>query len=757
MSSMGLSRAIARVRQMLPVGSPLSYGAWDRRHRWMTRILVIHIVLLAALQIAAGDSLMHTAGDITLIVVATVIASHPRFGRRWRTLAATFGLVSCSALLVHVTGGLIESHFHFFAVIALVALYQEWFPFALAFLFVVVHHGVVGVLAPTLVYNHQAAWNRPLLWAFIHGGYVMLAAMANLVAWRLNEKAREGTEQILNAAGEALFGVDREGRIIFANPAMSRLTGWSVDELQGAHHHVLLGHANAHGVSYHPNGCPACEDVVASAGHMRDDQLFVRQDGQHFPVEYASHPVSAGMGADGLVAVVSFRDITERRAFEHELARRALHDDLTGLPNRTLLLDHVELGLAALDRDAAAMAVIFCDVDRFKRINDSLGHGAGDRLLRELARRLTAVVRPGDTVARFGGDEFVICCPAVGGPSDAGHIAERLAEVLREPFDLGVTTLHVQGSFGLSFTSDAGTGASEMIRQADQAMYMAKKAGGGVRVYETQMAADVNEQLLFEEQLRGALVRGEFELHYQRTIELATDHVIGVEALLRWDHPTAGLIDPARFIPVAETTGLIVPIGTWVLKQACRQIATWNAARDVPLSVGVNVSGRQLDEPGFAELVARVLAESGCDPSWLLLEITESMFIGAMDIAAPTLSQLRAMGVHVALDDFGTGYSSLTYLRQLPVDVLKVDRSFVTGVGERSDQLSLVSAVVNMARSLSMRTIAEGVEVEEERAALATIGCDGVQGYLYGRPQPAGVIEPLLGAPSGRRAAVKVA
>jgi EAL domain-containing protein (putative c-di-GMP-specific phosphodiesterase class I) len=284
-----------------------------------------------------------------------------------------------------------------------------------------------------------------------------------------------------------------------------------------------------------------------------------------------------------------------------------------------------------------------------------------------------------------------------------------------------------------------------MIRRADQAMYVAKESGGGVRAYVAEMATQVTQQVLLEEQLRGALEAGQLELYYQRTIDLAADRVVGVEALVRWNHPDDGVVGPATFIPVAESTGLIVPLGAWVLERACRQVAIWNTRRDAPLSVGVNVSGRQLADPGFADLVTRVLLETRCDPTWLLLEITESTLIGAIDVAAPSLERLRGMGVHVALDDFGTGYSSLTYLRQLPVDVLKVDRSFVTGVDERRDQLSLVAAVVNMARSLSMRTIAEGVESEAERAALATIGCDGVQGYLYGRPQPAGLIVPLLG------------
>jgi diguanylate cyclase (GGDEF)-like protein/PAS domain S-box-containing protein len=715
----------------------------------MTTILLIHVVVLAVIHAVIGRHVEHIAVVMAPAVVGLGVAAHPWFARRWRTAAATLGLVSCSALLVHLSGGMIESHFHFFAVIAVVTLYQEWMPFVLAFLYVVVHHGLVGLIAPTVVYNHPAAWNRPLLWAMIHGGAVALASAANLVAWRLSEQEREGTAAVLNAAGEALFGIDGDGRITFANPAMSRLTGWSVGEMQGAHHHFLLGHASSEGRPYHFAACPVCSDIVASNGQRRDDQQFARRDGMRFPVEYSSHPVSASSRADGLVAVVNFEDVTDRRAFEEELAHRALHDSLTGLPNRTLFVDHVLLGLAEMERSSTSLAVIFCDLDRFKRINDSLGHEAGDRLLCQVAERLMAAARAGDTVARFGGDEFVICCRAVGTTADAERIARRLADLLQEPFDLRVTTLHVTGSFGVAVTSNPHVGAAEMIRRADQAMYAAKKIGGGVRIYENKMAAHLHGQLLLEERLRGALAHDELEVYYQRTIELASNRVVGVEALLRWNHPAEGVLGPAALIRVAETSGLIVPIGTWVLEQACRQVAAWNAGRTTPLTVGVNVSGQQLQQPEFAERVARVLTETRCDPAWLMLEITESMFIAAMDVATPTLERLRAMGVQVALDDFGTGYSSLTYLRVLPVDVLKIDRSFVTGVGDHQDQFSLLSAVVNMARSLSMRTIAEGVEIEEERAALSSIGCDDVQGYLYGRPQPASVIGPLLGVRNG--------
>ncbi|HSK95007.1 MAG TPA: sensor domain-containing diguanylate cyclase, partial [Euzebyales bacterium] len=493
---------LARARRVLPSGSPLSTSVWRRRHRWMVRILLVHVAALVVVQLAVGETAAHVALDISPVAAATAAAALPTLGRRWRTMAATLGLVATSSLLVHATDGLTESHFHFFVVIALVTLYQEWLPFVLAFLYVVVHHGVLGVLAPTQVYSHAAAWDRPVLWAFVHGGYVALAAMANLVAWRLSENEREGTVQVLNATGEAIFGLDRDGRVMFANPAMSRLTGWTLDELHGRHHHQLLGHAAGPDEPLAPDGCGLCADVVAATGDERDDRWFTRRDGVVFPVAYASHPVSASVRADGVAAVVNFRDITERRAFERELHRRALHDGLTGLPNRTLLLDHIELGLAALERTPDVLAVIFCDLDRFKRINDSLGHDAGDELLRQLAERLAGTIRQGDTVARFGGDEFVVCCPRVGDLATAQQLVDRLLVLLDEPFDLGPRRLHVEASFGVAVTSDPTTGAAEMIRRADQAMYVAKKAGGGVRLYEHSMADAVSEQLFLEQELR---------------------------------------------------------------------------------------------------------------------------------------------------------------------------------------------------------------------------------------------------------------
>ena len=466
---------------MLPAGSPLSDTAWRHRQRWMTIVLLVHLVLMTLLLLVTDGDVAHTSVEILPIAAATAIAAWPAVARRWRMAAATFGLVTCSALLIHATDGLIESHFHFFAVIALVTLYQEWMPFVLAFVFVVVHHGVVGLVLPTQVYNHQAAWNRPLLWAFIHGAYVALASTANLVAWRLSENERARTEQILNATGEAIYGIGRDGHILFANPALARLTGWSLSEVEGRHHHEVLGHADPDGRPHGSEGCSVCADVALADGGRRSDELFTRRSGGCFPVEFVSHPVDTGGRDDGVATVVNFRDITERREFERKLNRLALHDPLTGLPNRTLLLDRIGLALAALRHGSDLVGVIFCDLDRFKRINDSLGHAAGDRLLRQIAGRLRAAARPDDTVARLGGDEFVICCTGLGNEAAALRIAERVRSLFEEPFDLGEATLHVRCSVGTAATDDPDTSSAELIRRADRRCTSPSTAATGSR------------------------------------------------------------------------------------------------------------------------------------------------------------------------------------------------------------------------------------------------------------------------------------
>ncbi|MBW3603980.1 MAG: EAL domain-containing protein [Actinobacteria bacterium] len=637
-------RLFASVRRLLPTGAPLTDRAWRRRHRGMTAVLGVHVVLLLALPVA--------------VVVSGTIATN------------------------------------------------------------------------------DAPWDRPLPWAFVHSGYVTVVALTSLIAWRYNEDERRRTERVLSATGEAIYGINDDGLVTFANPAMAQLLRRSIGDLIDRHHHDVLGHADADGNPHERDACPVCADVARADGRRRQDQLFVRAAGALFPVEYASHPVRARSPGDGLAIVVNFRDISERRAFERELNRQALHDRLTGLPNRTLLLDRVGLALADLRNHPYMTAVVFCNVNRFKRINDSFGHDVGDLLLGQLASRLRAAVRSDETVARIGADEFVVCCPTVPNEATALAIAERLRGAFATPFDLDGTTVHIDLSIGVACTADPDMSSTLLISQADQAMTAARLAGVGVLPYEQTMVDDADEEVLLEEELRVASRAGQLELYYQPTVELATDRIVGFEALMRWNHPEHGLVAPCTFVPLAERSGLIVPMGRWALREACRQIVEWNRGRATPLTVGVNVSARQLQQPGFADDVVTTLQAARCRPECLLLEITESVLIAEIDTAAPALARLRELGVHIALDDFGTGYSSLTYLRQLPVDSLKIDRSFVTDLGTRPDQRSLIAAVVNMARSMSMHTIAEGVELKDERDALLHVGCDRAQGFYYARPLP---------------------
>jgi diguanylate cyclase (GGDEF)-like protein/PAS domain S-box-containing protein len=425
--------------------------------------------------------------------------------------------------------------------------------------------------------------------------------------------------------------------------------------------------------------------------------------------------------ADGRIEFVSSvtRDISERKAFEQRLEYQATHDPLTGLPNRTLFLDRLELSLARARRSHRPVAVLFCDVDHFKVVNDSLGHSAGDRLLVSLAQRLRDSLRPGDTVARFGGDEFVILCDDLVTEHDAVMIAERSNQAVHEPLTVEATEVFSSLSIGIAF-ADPGKEPEAMIRDADAAMYLAKERGRArYEVYDERMRSTLVERLDIETALRRALARHELRVVYQPTISLESGEIVGVEALLRWEHPERGLLVPSEFIDVAEETGLIVPIGAWVIEQASRQAQRWHVARpDVdPLFVSVNLSGRQLDTAVLIDTVADVITRTGLQPGMLGLEITESVVMRDPEASTTSLRALKELGVRLAVDDFGTGYSSLAYLRRFPVDLLKVDRAFVDGLGASggdAEDRAIVAAVVSLAHTLGMKAIAEGVETVEQ-------------------------------------------
>jgi diguanylate cyclase (GGDEF)-like protein len=457
-------------------------------------------------------------------------------------------------------------------------------------------------------------------------------------------------------------------------------------------------------------------------------------------------------------------DLTDSRIRAEESARwQARHDLLTGLPNRAMFLEQADAELSRASRRAGLtgesgregetvarsrrkspqIGVLFLDLDRFKRINDTLGHAAGDMVLREVAARFSGCLRPEDTLARFAGDEFTVLLPDIPGATYASSVAQMLVRTLRRPILLGSQELHVGASIGIAMYPRDGRDAQTLIKHADIAMYQAK-ARGGFQAYSRRMNADNYQRLLEESDLRHAIEKEELSLCYQPQVDLATGEVVGVEALARWRHPERGMVPPAHFIEVAEQADLIVPLGEWVLRRACRDAAEWRREGNPSLRVAVNLSARQLSHPNLAAAVAAALEESGLTGEALDLELTETALCSTGDGTPETLQRLREMGIRLFVDDFGTGYSSLAYLRRFRVDALKVDHSFVAGLGRDATDEALVRAVIEMAHALELQVIAEGVENETQADQLLGMGCDMVQGYLFSRPIPLESLKSLL-------------
>lgn len=437
-------------------------------------------------------------------------------------------------------------------------------------------------------------------------------------------------------------------------------------------------------------------------------------------------------------------DISERKRAEEEVRRLAYNDALTGLPNRLLFRDHLDLAVAQAQRNGGGLAVLFLDVDRFKVINDSLGHSVGDRLIREVAERLRSAVRQVDTVARWGGDEFTLLLPDVAQPVAAAKVAEKLLSTLRQPFTLDGNELFVTASMGIAVYPGDGSDAETLVKSADIAMYRAKDQGrDGYMLFTPAMNASAAERLALENSLRRALPQGELELYYQPLMELGDESAYGVEALLRWSHPERGILSPADFIPLAEATGLILPMGPWVLETACAQSQAWQRQGLGELSVAVNLSARQFQQPGLSALVRHVLKATRLPPHRLQIEITESSAMQNAATAAETLAELRALGVRVAIDDFGTGYSSLSYLQRFAIDTLKIDQAFVRDLPREA---AIATAVIAMARTLELDVVAEGVETRAQLDFLREHGCSRAQGELFSPPLNAAECAPYLAA-----------
>jgi diguanylate cyclase (GGDEF)-like protein/PAS domain S-box-containing protein len=573
----------------------------------------------------------------------------------------------------------------------------------------------------------------------------MIGAVMDVTAQRVAERAMVESETVLRrtveASHDAFIGTDEDGQVTDWNPAAEELFGWSESEVLGR---SLLELIVPHRRRSRTKGRAAeLGQLMDDLGDRLVEMTVVDRSGRRFPAELSLITVEQ---QDGKHLKAFVRDIAGRKAMERQLTTQALTDPLTHLPNRTLLRDRLALAVTRLDRHPGMVAVMFLDLDRFKVVNDSLGHDAGDELLVEVARRIKSVVRRGDTVARFGGDEFVVVTEPIQQRQVAVALAERIVAAVAAPLHVGEHEVQPSVSLGIALAEDGGAKADALMRDADLAMYHAKERGGErIEVFEPAMRSRAVARLEVEAELRRAIDREELRVHFQPVVSFA-GQIVGLEALAWWQHPDRGLVPPADFVPLAEETGLAVPMGAWVLRHAARAVARWQATVAPGLQLAVNLSGRQLEDPGLPQTVAEILAEEGLDPPSLCLEITETALMRDAEASSRSLESLRSIGIRIAVDDFGTGYSSLFYLRRFPVQVLKLDRFVVAGLGRDPEDAAIVGSVIRLAHALGLEAVAEGVETPHQGAALAALGCDLAQGLYWSQPAPHEEIERLLAA-----------
>jgi diguanylate cyclase (GGDEF)-like protein/PAS domain S-box-containing protein len=572
------------------------------------------------------------------------------------------------------------------------------------------------------------------------GRLIVMACVLPLVAWvggHINSlrntlhNRKVFFQTIWDTCKEVVVVMDGDGIIRYTNPAMkdvfdrdpAGMIGMHAGSLQPAH--VDVTHRLLHAVQ-------TLEGPGAKASFETEG---VRADGTRLPLEITLSRAYLD-SADMVVAFLS--DITKRKMAEDQIKHLAQHDPLTGLPNRMMMHERLAHALALAARQQGAVWVLFLDFDRFKLINDSLGHKVGDIVLTTLAARMVEVCRETDTVARLGGDEFVMVLSETRGGKLSESIIERLMDKLARPIHVNGHELMLTASIGISVFPEDGATVDSLVEHADVAMYRAKQNGrNNFCFYTASMNDAAIARLEMESDLRNALQRGEFRLHYQPQVDVATGETVGAEALLRWQHPDKGLVPPAAFIPLAEETGLIVPIGAWVIRAACEQQRKWMSAGLSPMRISVNLSSRQFAEDDLVETIQSILIETRIDPGYLELELTESMLMSDVDLAEKRLAELKKLGVHLSIDDFGTGYSSLAYLKRFPIDVLKIDRSFVKDLSKEDNSKAIVMAIITLAKAMKLHVVAEGVELLEQEEYLRQACCDRIQGYLVSAPLPA--------------------
>ncbi|MEP7025947.1 MAG: EAL domain-containing protein, partial [Actinomycetota bacterium] len=566
------------------------------------------------------------------------------------------------------------------------------------------------------------------------------AALSNAELYQQVNFERERLSSITLNIGEGVCAVDAAGRLTFVNQA-------AADMMEVPSRSITAGDPLSDGVLMAPDFLltPALEAIRTGRTIREDDARFRGKEGATLPVAYTASAVTSNGTTSG--AVIAFRDITERKAFEDELHQHAFYDSLTGLANRRLLVERLEQALQRSALDGKTHALIFVDIDRFKSINDSLGHVTGDEFLVAIAARMKGVVRSHDLLARFGGDEFVVLLQDVAGMDTAVAAAQRICAAVEQPLVLPEGhELVASVSVGIALTEQGKT-ADDLLRNADVAMYDAKAKGGGgaYKVFDqVSMGSRSSERLQFEAELRKGIERDELEVHYQPFYALDSQRIVGAEALVRWRHPTHGLIAPLNFIPMAEETGLILPLGRYVLDQACRQVRSIQDRLHVDLPISVNLSPRQFQESGLLPQVAEALDANGLSSELLTFEITETMVMEDLSGAREVMKKLNRLGTHLAIDDFGTGHSSLAYLKQFPVHVIKVDRAFVQGVAESPVDSAIVRAIIDLANAMGISAVAEGMENEDQLAELQLLGCHVGQGFYFSHPLRADKFDDLL-------------
>jgi diguanylate cyclase (GGDEF)-like protein/PAS domain S-box-containing protein len=557
---------------------------------------------------------------------------------------------------------------------------------------------------------------------------------------RKQAEARQRLAQAMfENAIEGMMVTDSKVRVVAVNRAYTTITGYSEEEVLGKDPSSIMP-SPEHDEQFYKKMLQS----LADNGQWQGEIWNIRKNGTQYP-QWLS--ISAVKDDAGRVVnyVGSFSDISQVKESERRLNYLAHHDPLTDLPNRLLFTTRLEHSLEQAKRRGEELALLFVDLDNFKHINDSLGHTMGDEVLQVIGSRLKGAVRGNDTVARLGGDEFAVVLESAGNRDAVVEISDKLLKLIAAPVEIAGHKLALGGSIGISIFPGDGMVAGDLLKHADVAMYQAKQSGRNTfQFFDISMTSDMFERVLLESNLRRALDEGQLVLHYQPQFSLQSGAINGAEALIRWEHPQSGMISPARFIPLAEQSGLIVPIGEWVLRQACQQIVAWRQAGLMLERVAINCSAVQLIQPGVAQMVRKILSETACRGEWIDLELTEGCVMHGAEGVIELLSEFRDLGIRLAIDDFGTGYSSLSYLKRLPIDVLKIDKSFIDGIPGDDDDQAITRAIVALGKSMNLELVAEGVETSEQQQFLISLACESAQGYLFSRPVAADEFAQLL-------------